>query len=99
MGTNRFSGLYRFSGLFGGDGPSLLNRYITVLRHTRHFIATYYYIKASLCATGRVELTIRISDVTQPLNFPIFNRVAREELLHSNSPKVDPWKQEEVMFL
>ena len=30
MGTNRFSGLYRFSGLFGGDGPSLLNRYITV---------------------------------------------------------------------
>ena len=31
MGMNRFSGLYRFSGLFGGDGPSLLNRYITVL--------------------------------------------------------------------
>ena len=32
MGTNRFSGLYRFRGLFGGDGPSLLNRYITVVQ-------------------------------------------------------------------
>ena len=31
MGTNRFSGLHRFSGLFGGDGPSLLNRCTTVL--------------------------------------------------------------------
>jgi len=28
-----------------------------------------------MLATGRVELTIRISDVTQPLNFPVFNWV------------------------
>ena len=29
----------------------------------------------NMLATGRVELTIRISVVTQPLNFPVFNRV------------------------
>ena len=28
-----------------------------------------------MLATGRVEPTIRISVVTQPLNFPVFNRV------------------------
>ena len=32
MGTNRFSGLYLFSGFFGGDGLSLLNRYTTVIK-------------------------------------------------------------------
>ena len=31
MGTNRFSGLYRFSAIFGGDGQSALSRYITVI--------------------------------------------------------------------
>ena len=29
----------------------------------------------NMLATGRVELTIRISFVTKPLNFPVFNRV------------------------
>ena len=29
----------------------------------------------NMLATGHVEPTIRISDVTQPLNFAVFNRV------------------------
>ena len=29
--TNRYSGLYRFRALFGGDGQSALSRYITVV--------------------------------------------------------------------
>ena len=30
----------------------------------------------NMLATGHAELTIRISVVTQPLNFPVFNRVS-----------------------
>ena len=32
------------------------------------------YFSLNMLATGRVESTIRISVVTQPLNFPFFNR-------------------------
>ena len=34
-----------------------------------------------MLATGHVEPTIRISDVTQPLNFAVFNRVDYNEFL------------------
>ena len=34
----------------------------------------------NMTATGHVDATIRISDVTQPLNFGVFNRVPKQLL-------------------
>ena len=42
----------------------------------------------NMLATGHVEPTIRISDVTQPLNFAVFNRV-QCQLLGSYDSRVD----------
>ena len=36
----------------------------------------------NMLATGHVEPTIRISDVTQPLNFAVFNRVHFQKMLN-----------------
>ena len=63
MGTNRFSGLYRFSGLFGGDGQSPLSRYITVLSLPFEFLKVVrfsfpllFYLRPqnTLAAAGRL---------------------------------------------
>ena len=35
----------------------------------------------NMTATGHVDATIRISDVTQPLNFGVFNRVPKQLLM------------------
>ena len=35
----------------------------------------------NMTATGHVDATIRISDVTQPLNFGFFNRVQKQLLM------------------
>ena len=37
----------------------------------------------NMLATGHVEPTIRISDVTQPLNFAVFNRVTSSKIIRT----------------
>ena len=97
MGRNRFSGLYRFSGLFGGDRPSLLNRCITVFRKWEvDFFAWLSFIMVNYyqCTAWKLIITTlcwRYKHGLLVLAFGIDVQTHRQKRFSSNNTIKECW--------
>ena len=97
MGTNRFSGLYRFSGLFGADRPSLLNRCITVFRKWEvDFFARLSFIMVDYyqCTAWKLIITTlcwRYKHGLLVLAFGIDVQTHRQKRFSSNNTIKECW--------